>query len=297
MEKPVLVIMAAGLGSRYGGLKQAEKITKEGDMLIDFALFNAKRAGFDKAVLIIQEEHREIFSALVDRRAGKHMQIEYVYQKMDDLPENGFIPIERKKPWGTAHAIYACRNIIKGSFAVINADDYYGPESFRLAYEACLRHEASLIGYKLINTVTENGGVTRGVCQERDGFLSEIVEQKNIEIRNGKTGVFLGGAWKEIPGDTSVSMNFWTFPREWVDGLSERFEQFFERDMPKNPEGAEFLIPEVVGNMLNRENYIVKVYPCSEKWCGVTYKEDKQWVEETIASMKENGEYPLLLWD
>ena len=217
-DKPTLIIMAAGMGSRYGGLKQVDKMTNAGEIILDFSLYDAMMAGFTRAVFIIREEHRDIFRELVDERAGRFMDIEYAYQALDDIPEGVEIPEGREKPWGTSHAVLAARNLIHGPFAVINADDYYGPGGFTQMYDY-LCHESdgdvydcAMIGYRLENTVTENGHVARGVCGiGEDGCLDQITERKKIMMRPEGICYTLddGETWVKLPDDTVVSMNFW----------------------------------------------------------------------------------------
>lgn len=306
MTKPTLVIMAAGMGSRYGGLKQVDKITEAGEIILDFSLYDAMMAGFDRAVFVIREEHRDIFREIVDERAGRFMQIEYAYQDLTDIPEGYEIPEGREKPWGTSHAIYACRNLIHGPFLVINADDYYGPGGFVSVYEYLTNAKADsevydfcMAGYRLENTITENGHVTRGVCDvDADGFLKDIVERFKIQRKGDHICYYeeAGDEWVPLPEGTQVSMNFWGFTRGFIDETVNRIEDFFRNQVPGNPLKSEFLLPRTVDELIKEGKATVKVLPCHDKWCGVTYKEDKQGVMDELQSKKDKGEYPEKLW-
>ena len=304
-KKPTLVIMAAGMGSRYGGLKQVESMTDTGEIILDFSLYDAMMAGFDRAIFIIREEHRDIFREIVDERAGRYMQIEYAYQSLDDVPDWFQIPEGRQKPWGTSHAILAARDLIDGPIAVINADDYYGPGGFVSIYDYLTQHEDGdkyaycMIGYQLENTITEHGHVSRGVC-EMDGnaLLTNITERTKIERR--PEGIAFteddGETWTVLPDDTLVSMNFWGFTASLIDELKARSEDFFKNEVPLNPLKSEYLIPRTVDKLIKEGKAEVKVLKCADKWCGVTYKEDKQGVMDTLQSKKDKGEYPEKLW-
>ena len=227
-EKPTLIIMAAGMGSRYGGLKQVDRITDTGEIILDFSLYDAMMAGFERVVFVIKEEHRELFRELVDERAGRYMQVEYAYQKLDDIPEGFEIPEGREKPWGTGHAVLACRHLINGPFAVINADDYYGAGGFSDIYEYLTgnrdgeKYSYCMVGYKLENTVTENGHVARGVCDiDENGYLKQVTER--TKIMRKEQGISYteddGRTWVKLPDDTVVSMNFWGFSHSMMEEL------------------------------------------------------------------------------
>ena len=304
-NKPTLVIMAAGMGSRYGGLKQVDKITDAGEIILDFSLYDAMMAGFDRAIFVIREEHRDIFKELVDERAGRFMEIEYAYQDLKDIPEGYEIPEGREKPWGTSHAILACRDLIDGPFAVINADDYYGPGGFVSVYEYLTEHEDTdelqfcMAGYKLKNTITENGHVARGVCEMDDeGYLEEITERTKIQRQ--PEGICYteddGESWHLLAEDTLVSMNFWGFTAGLMDELKAGIDDFFENEVPKNPLKSEYLIPRTVDKLIKAGKARVKVLPCHDKWCGVTYKEDWQSVHDELQAKKDKGDYPEKLW-
>ena len=304
-EKPTLVIMAAGMGSRYGGLKQVDTITDTGEIILDFSLYDAMMAGFDRVIFVIREEHRDIFRELVDERAGRFMDVEYAYQALDDIPEWAEIPEGREKPWGTSHAILACRNLIDGPFAVINADDYYGPGGFVSVYEYLTSHKDGekyaycMAGYKLENTITENGHVARGVCEmDDDGFLKTVTERTKI-MRQPEGIAYTeddGATWNVLPADTLVSMNFWGFTASIIDELKAGIDEFFKNDVPGNPLKSEYLLPRTVDKLIKAGKAEVKVLKCGDKWCGVTYKEDKQSVHDELQAKKDKGEYPEKLW-
>ena len=304
-QKPVLVIMAAGMGSRYGGLKQVDKITDEGEIILDFSLYDAMMAGFDRAIFVIKEENREIFRELVDERAGRHMDIQYAYQRLDDIPEGIEIPAGREKPWGTAHAVLACRHLIKGSFAVINADDYYGPDGFIKVYEYLTGHrdddkyQYCMIGYKLENTVTENGHVARGVCDiDSNGYLRQVTERTRIMQR--PEGIAYteddGQTWEVLPRDTIVSMNFWGFSHSMMNELESGVSDFFKNTIKENPLKGEYYLPSAADRLVKEEKASVKVLTSGDKWYGVTYKNDKEDVKNALEAMKNKGEYPEKLW-
>lgn len=304
-KEPTLIIMAAGMGSRYGGLKQVEKMTDTGEIILDFSLYDAMMAGFKRVVFVIREEHRDIFRELVDERAGRFMEVEYAYQKLDDIPEGFEIPEGREKPWGTGHAIYACRDLIDGPFAVINADDYYGPGGFVSLYDFLTTHEDGekgawcMAGYMLANTITENGHVTRGVCEvSEEGHLTSIVERMKIMRR--PEGIAYsdddGETWTVLPEDTKVSMNFWGFTRSMMDAIIEGIDDFFKNDVPKNLLKSEYLLPSIVDQQIRSGRADVSVLPCHEQWCGVTYKEDCEAVKAELQSKKDKGLYPEKLW-
>lgn len=302
-KEPTLVVMAAGMGSRYGGLKQVDKITDTGEIILDFSLYDAMMAGFDRVIFIIREEHREIFRELVDERAGRFMKVEYAYQKLDDIPEGFEVPEGREKPWGTGHAILACRDMIDGPFAVINADDYYGPSGFVEVYNYLSTHEDGekkaycMAGYKLKNTITENGHVSRGVCEIEGGKLQGINERKKIERRpEGIAYTLDDETWNVLDEDTIVSMNFLGFTASIIDELKAGLGAFLENEVPGNTLKSEYLLPTVVSNMIKEGKADVEVLIATDKWCGVTYKEDKETVKAELQSKKDKGLYPDKLW-
>ncbi len=305
-QQPTLIIMAAGMGSRYGGLKQVDKITDAGEIILDFSLYDAMMAGFNRAVFVIKEENREIFREMVDERAGRFMEIEYAYQKLDDIPEGFTVPEERQKPWGTAHAVLACRELINGPFVVINADDYYGPDAFVQIYDYLTTHkdddvyEYCMVGYQLKNTVTENGHVARGVCELDDkGFLKKVTERTRI-MHHGDSIAYTeddGESWTPLADDTIVSMNFWGFSKSMMDELQNGLPAFLEQALAENPLKGEYFLPGVADRLVQEGKARVKVLTSHDKWYGVTYKEDKEDVKNALQSMKDKGEhYPEKLW-
>lgn len=305
MSDPVLVIMAAGMGSRYGGLKQIDPVGVCGEKIIDFSLFDARRAGFRKAVFIIKEELLPDFQEAVFQKASRYMEIQWVFQKLTDVPEGVTVPEGRVKPWGTGHAaLTAARVLGDAPYAVINADDFYGREAFEKIYNFLknardgAKLDFAMVGYYLRNTVTENGYVSRGVCQIENGLLQSITERTHIEKRD--QGIAFtednGATWTPLAQDAVVSMNLWGFTPGFTAALEKDFLRFFQEDVPKNPEKAEFFLPFVVNDLLARNKAQVTVLSSADKWYGVTYKEDKETVMEAIRAMTERGEYPAPLW-
>ena len=305
MNKPVLVIMAAGMGSRYGGLKQLDPVGNHGQLIIDYSIYDARRAGFETVVFVIKPEIEEDFKRCIGDRVSKSMDVRYAYQLKEDLPEGYCVPEERRKPWGTAHAALAARNVVDGPFAVINADDYYGPEAFREIYGYLSAHadgdvyEYVMVGYLLKNTVTENGTVARGVCEETaDNFLTRVTERTKIE--KGEPPRYTeddGQTWTELPGDTIVSMNMWGFTRSFLDEAWARFPAFLDKALAENPAKAEYFLPTVVSQLIDEGKARVKVLRSEDKWYGVTYREDKPAVMAAIAEKTASGLYPDNLWE
>lgn len=305
MKKPALVIMAAGMGSRYGGLKQLDSIDDQGHIIIDFSIYDAIRAGFEKIVFIIKKEIEKDFKEIVGDRISKIVDVEYVYQEVDKLPEGFSVPDERKKPWGTGHAILCCKDVVDGPFAVINADDYYGIEAYKMMYDALSKEDAGdysygMVGYVLANTLTENGSVSRGVCDvDANGYLQGVVEKTKIEKR-GDGAAFSddgGETWEDISPNATVSMNLWGFQNSIMSELETSFVDFLKDEVPSNPLKSEFFLPSVVQNMLTADKATVEVFRTEDKWFGVTYKEDKAKVVEAIAQLKAQGVYPEKLWE
>ena len=304
IKEPTLIIMAAGMGSRYGGLKQIDPVTDKGEIIMDFYLFDAKRAGFKKVVFVIKEEMEEAFRALMDERVGKHMDVQYAFQKLDDLPDGYAIPEGREKPWGTGHAILAARHLVDGNFAVINADDYYGPNGFKLMYDFLTRKagpaDFCMISYELCKTVTENGSVSRGVCNiSKNGYLNHIVERTRIEHVGDKICYTEddGESWTELAPHTPVSMNFWGYTHMMMEELESQFPAFLDEAMKENPMKGEYQIPKVTDGLIKSGQADVTVLQSADRWYGVTYKEDKQSVVEAMQAMKDSGLYPEVLWD
>ena len=305
MEKPVLVIMAAGMGSRYGGLKQIDAVDEQGHIIIDFSIFDAIRAGFRKIIFIIKQEMEEEFKEVIGDRIEKIVEVEYVFQEVSKVPDSFTIPEERVKPWGTGHAILCCKEKIKGPFAVINADDFYGREAFTKIYDfldASQENHSTvytMVGYQLENTLTENGSVARGVCDvNEEGFLTEITERTKIERFPDGAKYFDSEqeVWEDIPFDKTVSMNLWGFKEDIMKELEEEFNRFLETEVSINPTKSEFFLPTVVQHMIEKQKVQVKVLNSDDKWFGVTYREDKEVVQKEIAKLKEQGDYPTNLW-
>ena len=306
MNKPVLVVLAAGMGSRYGGLKQMDSVAGHGQSIIDYSIYDARRAGFEKVIFVIKRALEEDFHRLVGDRIARGIQVEYAFQELDDLPAGYAVPAGRKKPWGTTHAVLAARDLIRGPFAVINSDDYYGPEAFRLIYdflstqdEAAVPQRYAMVSYLLGNTVTDNGSVARGVCRVgEDGLLREVVEHTRIEKDGSDARSTLDGGetWVPLPGSTPVSMNFWGFQRSFVDEGEARFPEFLDRILAENPEKGEFYLPLLVSRLIGEGKAQVQVLPSEDKWYGVTYREDKPGVVAALADMTARGLYPENLW-
>ncbi|MBQ5951468.1 MAG: nucleotidyltransferase [Lachnospiraceae bacterium] len=304
MTEPTLVILAAGMGSRYGGAKQIDPIDPQGHVIIDFSMYDAIRAGFRKIVFIIKREHEQIFHEKIGARVAPFAEVAYAYQELDDLPEGYSVPDGRGKPWGTAHAILCCRNVVDGPFAIINADDYYGREAFSTIYSWLAGHEDgekltwSMVGYLVENTLSESGTVTRGVCEvDENRFLTGIRETSGLGWTDGRPS-YPGedGAPVFVPAGTVVSMNLWGFSRGLFAELAAGFPAFLDKGLAENPMKCEYLIPSVVGDLVAQEKATVEVLESRDKWYGVTYKEDKPAVVEAIARMKAEGIYPEELW-
>lgn len=301
MNKPTLVILAAGMGSRYGGMKQIDGVGSHGEPIIEFSIYDAYQAGFRKVVLIIKKEHEELFkNALTDRIARNGMEIEFAYQDMNNIPEGFTVPEGREKPWGTTHALLACKGVVNEPFAIINADDFYGRDAYKVIYDYLTTDVAdgkyAMVGFKCLNTLTENGTVTRGLCEEKDGNLSHIVEIQKIALQDGHAVYEEDGEWKPIDDDALVSMNFWGFTPKIFDDLEPIFTEFLKENLEKNPMKCEHVIPTAVGQLVSEDKVTVKMLSSKDKWFGVTYKEDKPDVVAKIAEKKANGEYPDVLW-
>ncbi len=306
MKKPVLVVLAAGMGSRYGGLKQIDPVGTQGEAILDYSLFDAHEAGFETAVIIIKEAIREDFMATVGKRLEKApLEIRYAYQELDKLPEGYTVPAGRVKPWGTSHAVLcAAEEIGDAPFAVINADDYYGKSAFRAVYDALCQaqdgdvYDYCMVGYRLGNTVTEHGSVARGVCiTDENGNLTSISERTRIEKH--PEGIFDtedGVTFTELPADTIVSMNLWGYTPSFLHEIRERFPKFLDNALAANPEKGEFFIPLAIEQLLTEGKARVKVLSSPDKWYGVTYAADKPGVVAALRDMTERGLYPDGLW-
>ncbi len=305
-KKPVLVVMAAGMGSRYGGLKQIDPVGTQGEAILDFSLFDAHQAGFDTAVIIIKEAIRKDFMDTVGKRLEKSpMEIRYAYQELDKLPEGYTVPEGRTKPWGTCHAVLCAREQIGDApFAVINADDYYGKSAFHVIYDALSkaqdgeRYDYCMVGYQLGNTVTENGSVARGICEtDSNHNLTNVVERTRIEKYAG--GIHFtedGENWTDVPAETVVSMNMWGYTPSFLKEIENGFPGFLDNEAKKNPAKAEYFLPMLVGRLLKEDKASVKVLESPDKWYGVTYAADKPQVVAALRGMTEQGLYPDGLW-
>ncbi len=307
MNKPVLVVMAAGMGSRYGGLKQIDPVGSHGEAILDFSLFDAHEAGFETAVIIIKEAIKKDFMDTVGKRLENcPMEIRYAYQELDKIPEGFAIPAERTKPWGTSHAVLCARDAIGDApFAVINADDYYGKSAFRVIYDFLAnsrddqKYRYCMVGYELGNTVTDNGSVARGVCQTDDqGYLTQVVERTRIE--KYAHGIHFteddGSTWTDLPANTPVSMNMWGYTPSFLREIALRFPEFLAVEVPKNPAKAEYFLPKTVSQLLTEDKATVQVLHSADKWYGVTYAADKPQVVAALKEMTQNGLYPDGLW-
>ena len=301
-HEPTLVIMAAGMGSRFGGLKQMTPVDEEGHFIIDFSLYDAYQAGFRRVAFIIKREIEQTFRETIGARMEKFFHVDYVYQELDRLPEGFAVPEGRKKPWGTAHAVACCRGVVEGPFAVINSDDFYGRGAYEEIYRFLTEHETphhyAMLGYQLRNTVTEFGSVARGVCHVQDGMLLDITERTKI-FKRGQDAAYTedGETFVPLSGDSLVSMNFWGFTPEILDEIWDAFPAFLAENLPVNPEKCEFYLPTFVGSRLAEGKVRVRVLPCMETWHGVTYKEDLDSVKSAIGQLKREGKYPARLWE
>lgn len=299
--------MAAGMGSRYGGLKQIDPVGSSGEIILDFSVYDAMMAGFEKAVFVIKRENEKDFRSLIDDRCGKFIDVSYAFQEHSDLPEGFKTPPERVKPWGTAQAVLAARRLISGPFAVINSDDYYGPSAFQLIYEALSAEGAEapeqegacpyyMVAYQVEKTLSENGGVSRGVCEiDEKGFLKSIVETHGIALNEEKTAA-LSESGREIALGSPVSMNLWGLPASFMEEAWARFPAFLTTALRENPLKGEYALPTVISEIMNEGKARVKTLKTSDKWHGVTYKEDKEAVVAAIQAMKDAGLYPDKLW-
>lgn len=305
MIRPILVVMAAGIGSRYGGLKQIDPMGPNGEIIMDYSIYDALKAGFDKVVFVIKKDIEETFREKIGNKIEKFVDTEYVFQRIEDLPKGFEVPSGRVKPWGTAHAVMSCRNAIDRPFAVINADDFYSRHSFQVLGDYLKDVDAKaepyrfcMVGFRVENTLTEHGHVARGVCTiGEDGSLKEIHERTKIQ-KFGNTAKYTedGSTWVDIPFGSMVSMNTWGFTPSLFKELDERFPAFL-RSSGDNILKAEFFIPTVVDNLISEGKANVKVLPCSARWYGVTYQEDKPVVKQALKDMIETGVYPENLWE
>ena len=299
MKKPVLVVMAAGMGSRYGGLKQIDPIDKDGDIIIDFSIYDAIQAGFEKIVFIIKKENEADFRAAIGDRMSKHIQVEFVFQDLHNLPEGFEVPEGRVKPWGTGHAIMSCIDVIDGPFAVINADDYYGKEAYVKVHDYLVQDHPQdgpmhicMAGFRLGNTLSDNGSVTRGVCHIEDGKLVGVTETHNIfKTADGAETRNDDGTAETLDTKSLVSMNMWGLTPEFMEILEKGFVEFLggikEGDIKK-----EYLLPELIDQLIHSGKAAVDVLETKDEWFGVTYQEDKASVQAAFKKLTDDGVYP-----
>lgn len=299
-NKPTLVILAAGMGSRYGGLKQMDSFTPEGDTIIDFSLYDALRAGFGKFVFIIRKSFEKEFKEIFSKKLKGKAEVDYVFQEFDSVPKK-YIDPNRTKPWGTGHALLMAKDAVQENFAIINADDFYGREAFMTMAKFLSEtdkdsYDFSMMAYLLKNTVSDHGYVARGECEvDKKGYLKDVTERTHIEKIDGELmRKDANGKFIPIDGDTIVSMNFWGFTPRCFEFGGELFDAFLE--VNKNNPKAEFFIPYVINEILRSEKASVKVLKSNAQWFGVTYKEDKEIVQAAIGRLKEQGVYPTKLW-
>lgn len=297
--KPTLVIMAAGMGSRFGGMKQMASVDNDGHVICEYSIFDALRAGFKELVCIIKPEMETDFEERIGSKVRKHMNLRYAFQTTDMLPQGYSIPEGREKPWGTAHAVLCAKDSIPGDFAVLNADDFYGASAFQTLFDflcdASQRDAHAMVAYLLKNTVTENGSVARGVCAvDANGFLQKVTERLRIEKRDG--GIAFtedgGASYEALAGDTIVSMNLFGYRHDFLQELEARFEAFLANDLPKNPLKAEYLLPRVTDTLIKEGAMHMRVLQSADSWHGVTYREDLPVIQAALESMRESGKYP-----
>jgi len=300
-----LIIMAAGMGSRYGGLKQLDPLGPGGEFLLDYSIYDAIKAGFTKVVFVIKKENLELFRETVGERIEKAIKVEYAFQTIEDIPENGTIPEGRVKPWGTAHAVYCCRKYVDEPFAVINSDDFYGAEAFKCLADYLGKtqandniHRYSMAAYMLKNTLTENGSVSRGVCLDKDGNLTSITEHTKIErLSDGRLiNTDENGKIEELDENMHVSMNCWGFTPEFFGTLEKGLKDFFEINKGEKLNKAEYYLLTAVQDEIDAGTATVKLLETDAKWFGVTYKEDRPKVVEAIRKLIADGVYPEKLW-
>lgn len=305
-KEPILLVMAAGMGSRYGGLKQMDPMNANGELILDFSLYDAYRAGFRRVIFVIKKEMEQDMRYLMENRAAKKMELHYVFQELSDLPAGFEIPEGRVKPWGTGHAVLAARALIDAPFAVINADDYYGSSGFSSIYEFLKNSKKvrdaeeglyCMAAYQVENTLTENGSVSRGVCRiDQHGCLCHITERTSLLRRDGQIGYLEEDGFHPVDEGTPVSMNLWGFTERMIRELAEGFTVFLQTELPGNVLKAEYFLPSVVDQLIGQGKARVTALPCSDHWYGVTYPEDKKQVAEALQGLKDTGLYPQELW-
>ncbi len=303
MSNPALVIMAAGMGSRFGGPKQIIPVDEEGQIIIDYSLYDAYRAGFRKVIFIIKQEMDADCRERIGSRIGPVFDVRSVYQTLDELPEGYAVPEGRTKPWGTAHAVACARDQIAEPFAVINADDYYGQSAFAEIYrflaQDCGENAHAMVGYQLRNTVTEHGQVARGICQIKDGYLTDVVERVHIEKRGEDAAYTEDGGKTFVPlsGDTIVSMNLWGFRPGFMDELWSRFPAFLDKALAENPTKAEYYLPFVANTQIQEGIGTVRILTTDSVWHGMTYAADLDEVRTAIRALRDSGSYPKRFWN
>ncbi|MDR2179666.1 MAG: hypothetical protein LBP21_05125 [Synergistaceae bacterium] len=309
MEKPALVIMAAGIGNRYGGLKQIDPVGKHGELIIDYSIYDAVKAGFRKVVFIITREMENDFMEVIGNRIAGQVETAYAYQELDSLPAGYAVPVGRVKPWGTAQALLSARSVLEGPFAVINADDFYGASAYRSIYRWLTlsagtagkghKMQFAMVGYRIENTVSDYGKVTRGICEaDENGFLKSIVERTFVEKtpRGARYSDDKGETWHDIPPGTLVSMNFWGLSEGFFEAAQENFPAFLDENLSVNPLKCEYLLPTEIGRQLRAGCSQVEVLESTDMWYGLTYKEDRPGVVEALENMHRLGVYPKPLW-
>lgn len=299
--KPSLVILAAGMGSRYGGLKQIDTVGSNGESIIDFTIYDAIQAGFEKVYLIIRKEHEQAFREHLVNNCSKKIEVEFVYQDLNDLPQGYTLPQDRVKPWGTTHALLACKNQVKENFMICNADDFYGRDAFIKMYDflnnRCHDTHYGMVGYPLINTLTDNGSVTRGVCESENGLLSQIVEIQKIVKQGDKACIENDkGELEAVDPSICASMNFWGFTPAIFEQCEQIFKDFLKEKYDENPLKCEHVIPTAIGDLVKQKACEVEIMASVDPWFGVTYKEDKPGVVAKIQAKKDEGLYPFDLW-
>ena len=305
MKKTTLVILAAGMGSRYGSLKQIDPVGPCGEFIIDYSIYDALKVGFNKIVFVIKKSIEDDFKAAIGDRISKHIEVDYAYQELDKIPEGYTIPEGRVKPWGTGHAVMCCKGVVDTAFAVINADDFYGRDAFQKLHNFLIsEHEGGLLpicmaGFELKNTLTENGFVSRGVCKtDTENYLIDIVERVRIE-QKGASPAFTeddGQSWETLSEDVIVSMNCWGFPESFLDCIEDKFKDFLEA-LGGNSSKAEFYLPMCVDLLIKEQTTNVSVLKTGSKWYGITYKDDKAGLMAALKDMADKNIYPERLWN
>lgn len=304
-KKPVLVVLAAGMGSRYGGLKQIDPVGVQGEAILDYSIYDAHRAGFDTVVIIIKKAIEKDFMETVGKRLkNAPVEIRYAFQELDKLPAGYAVPEGRTKPWGTSHAVLCAAEAIDGApFAVINSDDYYGASAYKVMYDYLSQNTDPygycMVGYELGKTVTDNGSVARGVCEtDGEGFLAGITERTRIEKYSG--GIHFtedGENWVDVPANTTVSMNMWGFMPSFLEEINARFSGFLDKALPENPLKCEYFLPIPIAQLIQEKKASVKVLTSPDRWFGVTYAADKPVVVAELRKMTDEGKYPAGLWE